>query len=94
MCLATAGISPDLAKTMAGRFEKAGDTYISAPVLGGPAEAEVSQLNIPVGGDRKSMTEVTPLLKTMSIRVCSKVESKSFRARALSPNSFSKVETK
>lgn len=67
--IAMASISPDLAKTLATRFEKAGATYISAPVLGRPSVAEAAQLNIVAAGDRKSITNVTALLETMGQRV-------------------------
>lgn len=67
VCMAS--ISPELAKELSSRFEKAGARYISAPVLGRPPVAASGDLHILAGGDFDSVQTLTPLLSSMAKRV-------------------------
>jgi 3-hydroxyisobutyrate dehydrogenase-like beta-hydroxyacid dehydrogenase len=67
ICMAS--ISPELAKKLTKRFEDAGATYISAPVLGRPKVAEAGALNILAAGDPKEISKHEKTLLAMGKRV-------------------------
>ena len=67
VCMAS--ISPELAKKLTSRFQAAGATYISAPVLGRPNVAEAAQLHILAAGKKDAVLKVTPALEAMGQRV-------------------------
>ncbi len=58
-------ISPDTTRELADRAAEKGVRMLDAPVSGGDVGAREGTLSIMVGGDAKTLQEVTPLLETM-----------------------------
>ncbi|GAB3672357.1 NAD(P)-dependent oxidoreductase [Salinisphaera aquimarina] len=64
-----ATVSVACARDMADRHEKAGKTYISAPVLGRPDIAKAAKLNIVTAGADAAIERARPALDTMGAKV-------------------------
>ncbi|WP_438854346.1 NAD(P)-dependent oxidoreductase [Agromyces sp. M3QZ16-3] len=64
-----ASISPALADRLTERFDRAGATYVAAPVLGRPAVAAAGQLNIMAAGPADAVDAALPYLEAMGSRI-------------------------
>lgn len=66
VCLSS--ISPEASEQLRLRCEKAGVSYLAAPVLGRPEAAAAGQLNVLAGGDDETLARVADLLAVIGKR--------------------------
>jgi len=57
-------VSPDTSRAMARMHEKAGHSFVGAPIFARPDGVRARQGSFVLGGDRRAVSRATPILQT------------------------------